>query len=47
VRTHSGEVRNTLESADGPTAGDETLTVHVRTGSGDIRVQRATADVAG
>jgi len=46
VRTHSGEVRNTLESADGPTAGDETLTVHVRTGSGDIRVQRATADVA-
>ena len=47
VRTHSGEVRNTLESADGPTAGDETLTVHVRTGSGDIRVQRATAGVAG
>ena len=47
VRTHSGEVRNTLEAAAGPTDGDETLTVHVRTASGDIRVQRATAGVAG
>jgi DUF4097 and DUF4098 domain-containing protein YvlB len=47
VRTHSGEVRNTLEPAAGPTDGDETLTLHVRTGSGDIRVQRATAGVAG
>jgi DUF4097 and DUF4098 domain-containing protein YvlB len=47
VRTHSGEVRNTLEPADGPMGGDETLTVHVLTGSGDIRVHRATADVAG
>jgi len=47
VRTHSGEVRNTLESAAGPADGDDTLTVHVRTGSGDIRVQRATAGVAG
>jgi DUF4097 and DUF4098 domain-containing protein YvlB len=47
VRTHSGEVRNTLESADGPMGGDETLTVHVLTGSGDIRVHRATAVVGG
>ncbi len=47
LRTRSGEVRNTLESSDGPGRGEETLTVHVRTGSGDIRVQRATADVAG
>jgi DUF4097 and DUF4098 domain-containing protein YvlB len=47
VRTHSGEVRNTLEPADGPMGGDETLTVHVLTGSGDIRVHRATAGVPG
>jgi DUF4097 and DUF4098 domain-containing protein YvlB len=47
VRTHSGEVRNTLESADGPMGSDETLTVHVLTSSGDIRVHRATAGVAG
>ena len=46
LRTHSGEVRNTLQPSDGPAQGDETLTVHVRTGSGDIRVQRATAGVA-
>lgn len=42
LRTHSGEVRNTLQSADGPTDSDETLTVSVKTGSGDIVVQRAT-----
>jgi DUF4097 and DUF4098 domain-containing protein YvlB len=47
VRTHSGEVRNTLEPTEGPTDSDETLTVRVLTGSGDIRVQRATAGVAG
>ena len=46
LRTHSGEVRNTLQPSDGPAHGDETLTVHVRTASGDIRVQRATAGVA-
>jgi DUF4097 and DUF4098 domain-containing protein YvlB len=44
VRTRSGEVRNLLTSSDGPAAGDETLIVHARTGSGDIVVQRATAD---
>jgi DUF4097 and DUF4098 domain-containing protein YvlB len=47
LRTHSGEVRNNLKPADGPADGDDTLTVHVRTGSGDIAVQRATAGVAG
>jgi DUF4097 and DUF4098 domain-containing protein YvlB len=47
VRTHSGQVHNTLQSSDGPARGDDTLTVHVRTASGDIRVQRATAGVAG
>ena len=47
LRTHSGEVRNTLQSTDGPVDGDETLTVYVRTASGDVSVQRATAGVAG
>ena len=47
LRTHSGNVRNDLRPADGPADGDETLTVHVRTGSGDISVQRATAGIAG
>lgn len=47
VRTHSGKVRNTLAPADGPADGDDTLTVHVRTGSGDIVVQRATAGIPG
>jgi hypothetical protein len=45
VRTHSGHVRNGLAAAAGPEAGDETLTVNVRTGSGEIAVQRATAAV--
>lgn len=47
VRTHSGKVRNTLQPTDGPDEGDQTLRVDVRTGSGDISVQRATADVSG
>ncbi len=47
LRTGSGEVRNSLQPSDGPADDDETLTVHVRTGSGDIRVQRATASVVG
>ncbi len=47
LRTHSGEVHNTLTSTEGPADGDETLTVHVRTASGDIRIQRATAGVPG
>lgn len=44
LRTVSGEVRNLLTPSDGPAAGDETLVVHARTGSGDVVVQRATAD---
>lgn len=44
LRTGSGEVRNLLTPADGPADGEETLVVHVRTGSGDVVVQRATAD---
>lgn len=45
VRTHSGNVRNSLQPTDGPVTGDETLTVHVRSGSGDIVVQRAAVGV--
>jgi DUF4097 and DUF4098 domain-containing protein YvlB len=44
LTTGSGEVRNSLASTDGPAEGDETLVVHARTGSGDVVVQRATAD---
>lgn len=47
LRTHSGKVRNTLQPTDGPAEGDETLRVSVRTGSGDIIVQRATAGIVG
>lgn len=43
LRTHSGEVRNSLQPSDGPVDGDETLRVRVKTGSGDIRIQRAVA----
>ena len=44
LHTRSGEVRNSLTASDGPAAGDETLLVHAQTASGDIVVQRATAD---
>ena len=44
VRTGSGAVRNTLQPSDGPADGDETVVVHARTGSGDVVVQRATAE---
>ncbi len=47
LRTHSGAVRNSLQPSVGPVEGDETLRVHVKTGSGDIIVDRATAGVAG
>jgi hypothetical protein len=44
LRTGSGDVRNTLAPSDGPPDGDETLVVHVRTGSGEAAVHRATAE---
>ena len=44
LRTGSGEVRNSLTPSGGPADGDETLVVHARTGSGDVVVQRATAE---
>ncbi|MCW2686509.1 MAG: hypothetical protein JWR37_1399 [Mycobacterium sp.] len=42
----SGTVSNDLQACDGPAAGDETVIVHVRTGSGDIAVRRSTARTA-
>jgi hypothetical protein len=39
--TGSGAVTNLLQSSDGPAEGDETLLIHVRTGSGDIDIHRA------
>ena len=44
LHTGSGSVRNTLQPSDGPADGDETLIVHARTGSGDVVVQRSTAE---
>jgi DUF4097 and DUF4098 domain-containing protein YvlB len=44
LRTGSGDVRNSLTPSDGPAEGDQTLVVHARTGSGDVAVQRATAE---
>ena len=44
VRTRSGAVRNSLAATDGPVAGDETMAVRVRTGSGDITVHRAAVE---
>jgi hypothetical protein len=44
LRTRSGEVRNSLTESDGPAEGDETLTVHARTASGDVVIQRALHD---
>ena len=41
--TGAGAVTNLLESADGPADGDDTLLIHVRTGSGDIDIHRAVA----
>jgi DUF4097 and DUF4098 domain-containing protein YvlB len=41
--TGSGAVTNLLESAGGPAEGDDTLLIHVRTGSGDIDIHRAIA----
>ena len=43
LRTHTGRVSNTLRPAEGPASGDETLTVRVRTASGDVSVRRAKA----
>jgi DUF4097 and DUF4098 domain-containing protein YvlB len=41
IITGSGTVTNRLEPSDGPEDGDHTLSVAVRTGSGDVDVHRA------
>jgi hypothetical protein len=41
IITASGAVANTLQPADGPESGDETLVLHVRSGSGDVDIHRA------
>jgi Putative adhesin len=41
LTTASGAVSNTLEAADGPAEGDDTLLIRVRTASGDIDIHRA------
>jgi DUF4097 and DUF4098 domain-containing protein YvlB len=41
--TGSGAVTNQLDAAEGPVDGDDTLLIHVRTGSGDIDIHRAVA----
>jgi phage shock protein A len=41
--TGSGSGTNFLDSADAPAEGDDTLLIHVRTGSGDIDIHRAVA----
>ena len=39
----SGGVTSELQPSDGPADGDDTLLVHVRTGSGDVAVRRSAA----
>jgi hypothetical protein len=47
LTTGSGVLTNQLEPSDGPADGDDTLIVHVRTGSGDVDIHRsATTAVA-
>jgi DUF4097 and DUF4098 domain-containing protein YvlB len=41
VVTGSGVVSNRLHPSDGPAAGEDTLTVEVRSGSGDVDIHRA------
>jgi hypothetical protein len=40
ITTGSGVVSNGLQPSDGPERGDETFVLHVRSGSGDVRVYR-------
>jgi len=42
ITTGSGVVTNRLQPSDGPELGDETLTLQVRSGSGDVDIHRAT-----
>lgn len=40
ITTGSGVVTNRLQPADGPEGDDETLVLHVRSGSGDVHIHR-------
>ena len=44
IITGSGGVTSELQPSDGPADGDDTLLVHVRTGSGDVAVRRSAAN---
>jgi DUF4097 and DUF4098 domain-containing protein YvlB len=41
IITGSGGIASELQPSDGPADGDDTLLVHVRTGSGDVAVRRS------
>lgn len=41
IVTGSGAVSNNLRPSDGPERGDETVTLQVRSGSGDVNIDRA------
>jgi DUF4097 and DUF4098 domain-containing protein YvlB len=43
IITGSGGVTSELQPSDGPADGEETLLVHVRTGSGNVAVRRSAA----
>jgi len=43
IVTGSGVVNNELQPSDGPQQGEETLVLHVRSGSGDVCIRRASA----
>jgi Putative adhesin len=44
LHTSFGNVRNGLESADGPGAGDDSVEIRARTGFGDITIRRSPAE---
>ncbi len=44
LHTGFGNVRNGLESADGPGAGDDSVEIRARTGFGDITIRRSPAE---
>lgn len=44
IMTGSGVVTNDMQTADGPADVDDTLVVHVRTGSGDVAIRRSVSN---
>jgi DUF4097 and DUF4098 domain-containing protein YvlB len=41
IMTVTGEVRSELDGTEGPDQSDDTVEIHVQTGSGDVVLQRA------